>query len=892
MLITLKDLTCANCSAKIERDINKLEYVKEASYNLVTQQLKLTEDGTKSLDEIIKDVTTIVNKYESGVTVIPPEMEEKHIHDHSAHSHQSRTSMLITLKDLTCANCSAKIERDINKLEYVIEASYNLVTQQLKLTEDGTKSLDEIIKDVTTIVNKYESGVTVIPPEIEQPEKHEHSHAAVPSGGKLEAGTILITLKDLTCANCSAKIERDINKLTYVKEASYNLVTQQLKMEHFGFKDMDGIIEDVTTIVNKYESGVTVIPPEPEVKEVVRSSVQNPVATEEEQGGIKGFIQKFLPETIGVMLFAIALLVIEPAWLKTVLFLVSYVLIGYDVLRISFKNILKGQVFDENFLMSVATIGAIALGDYTESVAVMLFYKVGESLSEYAQQKSIRSINALLDLKVPYATVLTQSGAKQIPCEEVNVNDLIIVKPGEAVPVDGKIVKGSAYVDTKSVTGESVARYVERGSEVYAGYIVTDASITLRAKNTYENSMVAKIISMTKDAAQNKAKTEKFITTFARYYTPSVVISALLLGIVPPMLGMGEYAYWIRKGLVFLVISCPCALVLSIPLSYFASIGAASAKGVLIKGATYIEALCKADTVILDKTGTVTKGDFTITEENITIDKDLFKEYLCAAESLSNHPIAKTVNAAYGVKINNGDISEYKESSGKGVSLTYKGVSIKAGTDSLVEIEVPEITSAGTVVYLTVNNSYAGHIVLEDSIKPDSVEAIDKMKKLGIKKTYMLTGDIRKAAEAIAKKAHIDEVYPELLPNEKVDAYKKITSKGTKIYVGDGINDAPVLALSDVGIAMGALGSDAAIEAADVVVMTDKLTEVEKVIRMARFARRIVIENIVFVLAIKFLFLGLSAFTDHIAMAHGVFADVGTALIATLNAMRILRKKF
>lgn len=791
--------------------------------------------------------------------------------------------MDITLKNLTCANCASKIERDVNKLPYVKEASHNLVTQTLRLTDDGTKSISEIVKDVTSIVNRYESGVTVIGPKDET--------KAVPSvsSGAPEAGTILITLKDLTCANCSAKIERDINKLTYVKEATYNLVTQQLKMTHFGFKDMDGIIADVTDIVNRYESGVTVIPPQQEVKAAVKTEAAE---IPEEETGFWGYMKKFAVEGIGVMLFVIALLVIEPVWLKTVLFLAAYVLIGYDVLEISLKNILKGQVFDENFLMSLATVGAIALGDYTESVAVMLFYKVGESLSEYAQQKSIRSINALLDLKVPYATVLSESGTKQIPCEEVKVNDLIIVKPGESVPVDGKIVKGSAYVDTKSVTGESVARYVERGNEVYAGYIVTDASITLRAKNTYENSMVSKIITMTKDAAQNKAKTEKFITTFARYYTPAVVISAVLLSVIPPVMGMGEFSYWLRKGLVFLVISCPCALVLSIPLSYFASIGAASAKGILIKGATYIEALCKADTVILDKTGTVTKGDFNITEENIVIDKDLFKEYLCAAESLSNHPIAKTVNDAYGVKISSSDVTDYKEASGKGVSLNYKGVNLKAGTDSLVEVEVPGITSAGTVVYLTVNDTYAGHIVLEDTIKPDSIEAIDKMKKLGIRKTYMLTGDIRKAAEAIAKKAHIDEVYPELLPNEKVDAYKNITSKGTKIYVGDGINDAPVLALSDVGIAMGALGSDAAIEAADVVVMTDKLTEVEKVIRMAKYSRKIVIENIVFVLAVKFLFLGLSAFTNNISMAHGVFADVGTALLATLNAMRILRKKF
>ena len=582
--------------------------------------------------------------------------------------------MDITLKNLTCANCASKIERDVNKLPYVKEASHNLVTQTLRLTDDGTKSISEIVKDVTSIVNRYESGVTVIGPKDET--------KAVPSvsSGAPEAGTILITLKDLTCANCSAKIERDINKLTYVKEATYNLVTQQLKMTHFGFKDMDGIIADVTDIVNRYESGVTVIPPQQEVKAAVKTEAAE---IPEEETGFWGYMKKFAVEGIGVMLFVIALLVIEPVWLKTVLFLAAYVLIGYDVLEISLKNILKGQVFDENFLMSLATVGAIALGDYTESVAVMLFYKVGESLSEYAQQKSIRSINALLDLKVPYATVLSESGTKQIPCEEVKVNDLIIVKPGESVPVDGKIVKGSAYVDTKSVTGESVARYVERGNEVYAGYIVTDASITLRAKNTYENSMVSKIITMTKDAAQNKAKTEKFITTFARYYTPAVVISAVLLSVIPPVMGMGEFSYWLRKGLVFLVISCPCALVLSIPLSYFASIGAASAKGILIKGATYIEALCKADTVILDKTGTVTKGDFNITEENIVIDKDLFKEYLCAAESLSNHPIAKTVNDAYGVKISSSDVTDYKEASGKGVSLNYKGVNLKAGTDSI-----------------------------------------------------------------------------------------------------------------------------------------------------------------------------------------------------------------
>lgn len=693
-----------------------------------------------------------------------------------------------------------------------------------------------------------------------------------------------LILDGLNCPTCSAKIRQDIEKMPQVKRVEYNTISNKMQIDAEDSADETVLRDMIEKIVHYYEPEVCVLDPKSET-----SALSEDVAVPKKTGG---WLKKNAIALCGTVLFATAILMekIIPAaaYFHLMVYLIAYLMIGGEVLLKSAKNIAKGKVFDENFLMSVATIGAMILGDFTEGVAVMLFYRVGETLSDYAQDKSVRSINDLLKLKIPYANLVMQDGTKQIPCEKVEVGDLLLVKSGEQVPVDAVVVSGTAYADTKSVTGEPVLRFVEADDEVYAGYIVTDGPITVKAIKRYQDSMIAKIIYLTKEASQNKSKTEKFITKFAAYYTPAVVIGAVLLGVLPPLLGFGTFGEWINRGLIFLVISCPCALVLSIPLGYFAGIGAASKQGILIKGANYLETLAKVKTVVFDKTGTLTKGSFTVQEMHAVSEMDFgLEETFAAAEHYSNHPIAKAIRENFRGHIRDEEIADYKEFAGKGVSLTYKGRHIKAGTSAFLnEEDIPE-TAGRTAVLLSVDDRPAGYCVLADELKADTADAIRMLQEAGITKTVMLTGDRIDAAKRIADQIGIDEVKGNLLPDEKVRAYREILSEGTILYAGDGINDAPVLAMADVGIAMGALGSDAAIEAADVVVMTDKLSEVGKAVRLAQYTRKIITQNIVFVLAVKFFILGLGAL-GIATMGEAVFADVGTALIATLNAMRIL----
>ncbi len=696
---------------------------------------------------------------------------------------------------------------------------------------------------------------------------------------------MIILLEGMNCAVCSKKIQKEIKELADVKNAEINLMSKELRVDFDNKINKKEFFNKVETIVHYYEPDVLVKLPE-EAEETSEENKNTPIS----------IIKNNLIEFIGIIIFALAYFIdnklVDYAVVSMILYISAYLLIGGDVLLRSAKNIAKGKVFDENFLMSVATIGAMCLGDFVESVAVMLFYKVGETLSDYAQNKSIASINALLKLKIPFANVISGESTKKVPSEKVNPGDLLIVKAGEQIPVDGIITVGEAYVDTKSITGEPVEKLVKVDNEVFAGYIVSDGPITIRAIKTFENSMIAKIIYLTKEASQNKAKAEKFITKFAAYYTPAVVGAAIMIAVIPVIFGMGSLGEWLKRGLIFLVISCPCALVLSVPLGYFAGIGAASKKGILIKGANYMETLSEVKTAVFDKTGTLTKGNFTVKEmvSNGFVSEDTLKEVFAAAEHYSNHPIAKAIRNHFGIMIDEKKIIDYKEIAGKGVTLKYHGNEIKAGTAGFTEISNEERISKGTAVYLTINGKLAGYCVLADELKGETKKAVQDLRSIGITKTVMLTGDNNSAAKIIAEEAGIDEVKAGLLPDEKVKAYQQIISNGKMFYVGDGINDAPVLAMADVGISMGALGSDAAIEAADAVIMTDNLSELVKMIKLSKYTKKIIIQNILFVLLVKLFFLTLGA-AGIATMGEAVFADVGIALIATLNAMRILRYK-
>lgn len=603
---------------------------------------------------------------------------------------------------------------------------------------------------------------------------------------------------------------------------------------------------------------------------------------------------------IAAVLFAAgSLLTLDPT-AEMAVFLVCYVVIGWDIVWKALTNILHGQVFDENFLMTIATIGALILGEHSEGVAVMLFYQVGEWFQSYAVSKSRKSIASLMDIRPDYANVERNGKLEQVDPEEVNIGDTIVVKPGERVPLDGKIIKGTSALDTSALTGESMPRDVEPGMEVISGCINQTGILTIQTTKKYGESTVAKILDLVENASDKKGKTENFISRFARYYTPIVVFAAIALAVLPPLVTGQPFTVWIYRALTFLVISCPCALVISIPLSFFGGIGGASKIGVLVKGSNYLESLAHTEVVVFDKTGTLTKGSFAVSQINaVSMKEAQLLELAAYAEDYSNHPISLSIKKAYGKKIDHSRISDVQEIAGHGVRAVIDGKTILAGNAKLMDKEgiayIPS-NAIGTVIYLACNGKYAGYIVIEDEIKADAPSAIKALKEVGIRKTVMLTGDADAVGKKVAQKLGLDQAYTELLPADKVDRVemmlRQTTEKGKLVFVGDGINDAPVLARADVGIAMGGLGSDAAIEAADVVLMTDEPSKISAVVQIARKTIRIANENIVFALGVKILVLILGA-TGYANMWAAVFADVGVSVIAILNAIRAMRvKKF
>jgi len=695
-------------------------------------------------------------------------------------------------------------------------------------------------------------------------------------------------LKNIDCASCAVKIEDGLSKLKEVKYVSVNFANSSLLIDTDNIESVKKKIKDIEPEVELIE--------EEDKKTFSSSSIIDLSLWNENKTAI-----------VKIMLTAILLgsgLIFEKQihntpyrFLELTIFLTAYLLSGWKVIVSALKNIVKGQVFNEHFLMTVATLGAFAIDEMPEAVAVMLFYVVGELFQDIAVNRSRKSIKALLEIKPDYANLKSNGEVKRVSPESVKVGEYILVKAGEKIPLDGEIIEGNSFVDTSALTGESTPKKVKEKDVVLAGMINQAGLLTIRVTKLFSESSISRILELVENATSKKAETEKFITSFAKYYTPVVVFGALLLAVLPPLLFTGQtFSDWIYRALVVLVISCPCALVISIPLGYFGGIGGASRRGILVKGSNYLDALTKVKTVVFDKTGTLTKGEFKVSEVVVKsgFDKEELLRLAAYAESYSNHPIAKSVIEAYEGKIDQELISDVQEISGKGIKAKVNGQQVIIGNDKLLHLENikhDKCDAEGTVVHIAVNSIYAGYIIISDTMKDGAQETISLLKKKNIN-SVMLTGDNKAAAEFFAKKLGIDKYYYELLPEDKVHHIEQIiqtTAKGNKVaFVGDGINDAPVLARADVGIAMGALGSDAAVETADVVLMTDSPLQVVTAIDVAKKTRKIVWQNIGFAMGVKLFFILLGTF-GIATMWEAVFGDMGVAVLAILNAMRVLK---
>ncbi|EJQ54469.1 Heavy metal translocating P-type ATPase [Bacillus mycoides] len=775
----------------------------------------------------------------------------------------------LMLEGLDCANCAMKIEKGVGNIEGVNSCSVNFATKTMILETPQNKE-NEVVTEAKQLVTKLEP------------------HIKVQEEQKTKSIKEVFVLEGLDCANCAMKIENKVKEMPTVSEATVDFVSKKLRVEVANKRELESTVQNIKNVVQKLE---------PDVKVVREEEKGHDHGHDHGDGNVKKMIGRLV---VGGILTGIAALAGLPQMITIPLFVLAYLLIGGDIVWRAVRNITRGQVFDENFLMAIATVGAFAIQQYSEAVAVMLFYQVGELFQSIAVNRSRKSITSLMDIRPDYANVKVGNETKQVSPEDVQIGDYIIVKPGEKVPLDGKVVEGTSMMDTSALTGESVPREVEVGNDVLSGFVNQNGVLTVEVTKEFGESTVSKILDLVQNASSKKAPTENFITKFARYYTPVVVITAAIMAFIPPLILEGStFSEWIYRALVFLVISCPCALVVSIPLGFFGGIGGASKSGILVKGSNYLEALNDVKYIVFDKTGTLTKGVFKVTKmepsEGITAEELL--EYAAFAEVYSNHPIAQSIRKAYGESIDENAIEDYSEISGHGTVVKVQGKEIFAGNAKLMRkenITFKQPNTVGTLVHVAVDGKYAGYIVISDEVKEDSKQAIQKLKELGIKKTVMLTGDAKSVGEVVGKELGLDEVHAELLPHQKVEEIEKIDAakrgKEKIAFVGDGINDTPVLARADVGIAMGGLGSDAAIEAADIVIMTDEPSKIATAVKIAKRTRSIVWQNIIFALGVKGLVLLLGAF-GIATMWEAVFSDVGVTLLAVLNAMRVLRVK-
>ena len=789
---------------------------------------------------------------------------DKHMSNHSyikinkGRGGAMKEAFCLEIENLNCAHCAGKIEERLKKEPNVSDLELNFMLKKLKFNMDTQMSEAEVIEHMSRIADGIEKGVNF--------KSNGETHKSFE-----------FRIENLDCGHCASKIEARLKQETNIKNLELNFMRKKLSFQMDTQMNAKEVGEYIRIIGDEIEKGIKFIPEGEEEAEVEQS-------TKTGKGRNKEAI---------LMGISIALLIGGALTDFNPLFIVAYILVGYDVILQAGRNLIKGRMLDENFLMTIATIAAFAIGQYPEAVAVMLFYKIGEYMQGRAVDYSTREIEKAMDIRPEFARVI-RGGEKIVSPKEVRIGEIIEVRPGEKVPLDGEIIEGKGTLDTSMLTGESLPSYVSAGDKVLSGSINKDGIIKIKVTTGFKDSTVSKILDLIQNASSKKSKSENFITKFARWYTPIVVGLAIFTAIVPSIV-TGDYRTWIYNSIVFLVISCPCALVVSVPLGFFAGIGAASKAQILVKGSNYLEELNHIDTIVLDKTGTITKGQFGVTQIITNgVSKEALLEVATIIESGSNHPIAKSVVNAYSGELPKVNFEEFKEISGAGLLAKVDGKTLLAGNDKLMKqfnINYVPTAEIGSHIYVAQDDVYLGCIVVADEIKEDSAEAIRKLKAQGIKKVVMLTGDKKEIAESIGAKVGVDEVCSELLPSDKVEKVEALLGTHRVAFVGDGINDAPVLARADIGIAMGGVGSDAAIEASDVVLMTDRLTSISDVLKVAKRTRTIVTQNIVFALGVKVivLILGILGIAN---MWLAIFADVGVSLIAVMNSIRILGKDF
>ena len=930
----LEGLNCAHCAEKINDKVSKLDYVENSNMNFVAKKLSVFMENESITEANVSKIAKIIHDTESGLTVslLKNKVLGEISFDNKGNIIKSEKKDEIDknkvirvdflLNNLNCAHCAEKINDKVAKLSYVENSNMNFVAKKLSVFAKAGDITKQHMSEIAKMIHETESGLTVslLKNKVVGALEFDNKGNIVESGNTTRRGRTDLNILYANRNNseehhhehgescgCGGDHHHDHEHGEECGCGEHHHHDHDHGEEcgcgeHHHHNHDHG--EECGCGEHHHhdhehdeECGCGGHHHDHDHEEIKPKKVEKP----KEKKEINKDLIKII---IGVFVYAFGIYemaVGNTGTFGVVVFLAAYILIGGDVLLKAAKNLFRGQVMDENFLMSIATIGAIAIGEHSEAVGVMLFYKIGEYLQQKAVGQSRKSISALMEIKAEFANLVQGGKIIQVDPEEVEVGDVIVVKPGEKVPLDGIVTEGEAMLDTSAITGESVLRSVKPGEEVVSGTINTNALIHVRVTKEYGESTVAKILDMVENAGSRKSQTENFISRFCRYYTPIVVGLALAVAFIPPLVIEGAvFRDWLYRGLIFLVVSCPCALVLSIPLSFFGGIGSASKNGILIKGSNYLEALRKVNTVVLDKTGTITKGVFKVTEINpVGMSEDELLRFAAIAEANSNHPIAKSIMESYNEKSNEeiklSEIDKYEEIAAHGIKVLYNGKTILAGSSKLLDsenVKYEKIDEVGTTVYVAVDGKYAGCIVISDEVKEDSKRAIAEMRKVGITNVVMLTGDNEAAAAKIAEEVGLDKHYSGLLPNQKVEILEEIAkenSTGNTAFIGDGINDAPVLARADVGIAMGGVGSDAAIEASDIVFMTDELSKLPIAKRISEKTNKIVWQNIVFAMGVKVIVMLMS--TGGVAnMWEAIVADVGVALIAVLNAMRTLKE--
>ena len=876
----LPELDCPNCAMKVERQVGRIKGLNEVTVEKKKKKMIVEFEGESRKEQIIQAVkkvepdiriVEVTDKKEAAPHSSLPSESQKYEHHHKhcdcgedhEHHHGEEECGCGHDHEHHHKHCDCGEDREHHHGEEECGCGHD---------HEHHHKHSDCGEDREHHHGEEECGCG-------------HNHEALPEvDHSTMKGELKLRLAGLDCANCAAKIERAVNVLPQVQEASVTFSTQTLLVDAKPSVNRTELIAAIAEVVKKLEPEVDVV----EMKAGAKNA--------EPEAAQPGFFRQNARLLAGIV-FLIAGIFLQEQNYVVLIFLISFLLIGGEVVYNAIRNVFQGEWFDETFLMSVATIGAFAIGDYVEGVAVMLFYQIGELFQSYAVNRSRKSIGSLMNIRADYATVLREGKELRVDPESVAIGETILIKPGERVPLDGILTEGTTSLDTSALTGESLPRDARKGEEILAGMVNLSGVVQVKVTKEFGESTVSRILELVENASSKKAPIERFITKFARVYTPTVVVAAILVAIIPPfLLQMGSFDVWLYRALTFLVVSCPCALVISIPLGLFAGIGGASRQGILVKGGNFLEILKDVDTVVFDKTGTLTEGKFSVTRiQPVHAEADALLELAAYGEAYSTHPIARSIVAAYGKPIDNQKIRHYQEISGQGVEVEVNGRKLALGNEKLMQahgIDCPPADEIGTIIHVARESEYLGWLGISDVIKGTSKAAIRQLKQAGIRNTVMLTGDNRSVAEAVAGQIGIDTVYAQLLPQDKVEQVEKLLAaqpEGKKLaFVGDGINDAPVLARADLGVAMGGVGSDAAIEAADIVLMKDDPAALARAIQISRKTHAILRQNIVFSLAIKIGVLILTLFGKS-NMGMGVFADVGVTLLAILNSMRALK---